>query len=1633
MAKQRPVNTSSTETRTYDKDLNKDIKDYHLPPNSWTHARNAINNSNSGDIGDIGNEPSNLACGQAPYTIIGTIHLEADRWAIFSTNGTSSEIGLYVEGECNYSRIVNADCLNFSKAHLIIGVSRELFDCTFQLYWDDGLNPSRSMNITNVPWIQDCQIVNDCNICTDTTDLDCDKILLAPLITTPCFTVQQGASGGSLFNGSYYVVAAYTVNQQKIGDYSVPSNIQALFTHRNVGGSLDIIVDQMDQDFEEFELVIVSVINQQTSARRVGIYSTRQNRISIDLIDNSWPSVDIGLIPLRTPIVDKSDAMYDIGKYLLRVGPTDKFDFNYQPLANQISTKWVAVQYPANYYRKGGNVTSYMRDEVYPFFIRFRYNTGDVTASFHIPGRAANATDFDILATADAAIEINDGIPAYRWRVQNTATAAPAAGTLPDGGQIIAEGDMGYWESSELYDDDKPEIWNANLPGFPQFDLCGKPIRHHRFPDNATDASGNKLTNHFAPGGNAIRLMGVQFSNIQPPVDNNNVVIPGIVGYEILRGSREGNKTVVAKGIINNMYEYDIQGGITNRQGLYPNYPYNDLGRRGGVVVGDPFISTQQTGFNSIGCDVTPSPIPNYYNKIYSRNHFTFHSPDTQFRNPFLSAKELKIYGEFTGTAEGGFIPVDKHPKHKAVTDLSFVVALIAGIGYGMIARNGQRTTTLTGPRYTNLGGSGIFAGPAGSGNWAQPGFAGLPTAAVVGNPAVNGIYGATNATETAWYGVGGAALLGALSPAGLTNNGYYTALNTTFNPSGLTTGAIGKERQYTQQMGPAYETHPVLRALQALPTFSYYFGEGFETTLRVIKALSPYREYALQYQSHCLYSQLLSPQVDNNRRSIEEAIYLEPQLQDMGTSFRINNVYRGRAVALQTDSNPLRPVADPVTEDNTRQTVGTASSAGLGPTHADPQVPFNTTSSCHYTALKQRIQNQYGQIENITQVPVSKCVAEIGNGTSEIIFGGDIYIGRFTEKNTLHYFYDWLFDQPDGSVMNYDQKKMIPNPVYWMDTDEFDLNEFTNSVLTNILNPASWVFPSDKQVLDRANCSTGLFVIKEAFFYLFNSGVRDFFVESEVNVDLRDWEDDDSERHYDPYGFTDLRSLFYPSVIKSGNFFKYDYSLSISRLFNNFISWGNTHKRNYDPTVAEQCYKYRQNRVLYSLPQQEENEKDYYRIFLPNNYKDFLSRLVAVKTINKSGAMFLFENESPIQFVGVDQFETDAGTKITIGDGGLFNQPQQNLLNSDRPYEYGSCQNRLSVLNTPVGIVWMSQNQGKIFLVQNGIGEISMQDMNWWFARYLPYQLLKQFPNFELTDNPVIGISCQSIYDNENKIIYFCKRDFVLRSDLVDTVTYVNEDNFLVNGILQIKLGDPRYFQDASWTISYDPKTKGWLSYHDWHPNLLMPGKKTFMSILDNGIWVHNTRCDSYCNFYGVDYPFEVEYTINTGQNVNVLRNVWYQMMAFRYADNCYDRYHVLDFNFDDAVVHNSEQCSGILRLNLQPKNDAFGILDYPIIGATFIDILYSKEEQKYRFNQFWDITDDRGEFSTAQRMIWNTEPNGYIRNLNPINLNYSKNQFERKKFRHVENKVLLRRRVSGQYKMILILTNNNNLNSPR
>jgi len=281
-----------------------------------------------------------------------------------------------------------------------------------------------------------------------------------------------------------------------------------------------------------------------------------------------------------------------------------------------------------------------------------------------------------------------------------------------------------------------------------------------------------------------------------------------------------------------------------------------------------------------------------------------------------------------------------------------------------------------------------------------------------------------------------------------------------------------------------------------------------------------------------------------------------------------------------------------------------------------------------------------------------------------------------------------------------------------------------------------------------------------------------------------------------------------------------------------------------------------------------------------------------------------------------------------------------------------------------------------------------------------------------------------------------------------------LQEEPNIIESISPISLDDPKYFDKIEWTISYDPKSKMWLSFHDWHPSLLIPSQSHFFTIKDKSFWKHNERFDSFTNYYNVndtdltkDYGWEIEYNIVTPNEITTLRSVEYYMEAYKYYNNGKDMFHILDENFDRAIIYNSEQVSPLLNLKIKNKNNPLEQLSYPIAGPINTIILASKEENKYRFNTFYDITKDRQEFLTSAPTIpgfmipgsgalvpmFITAVDGYHKTINPAYVDVLKKPLEHKKFRHFGNKIVLKKTTSGDKKMLLKLVNSKMLNSPK
>ena len=1052
-------NTTQIVTHSFSKGMNKDADPSFVGEGMWTHARNVVNNTEEGNLGSLSNEQSNLLCATAGLTmppqvvkkyIIGAVLLFSDKWIVFTAGHNSkgqpvsSEIGLLETNNCRYRPIVQDKCLGFDKRYLISGSAREKEDCTWQVYWADGLNPDRYLNVgdpknwpdgnyywvgqsdinyysdgvnkilwPDVSWKEKTATINSCEFVSFINALNCDAIRLARLMETPCLKLSLGNQGGTLRNGTYFALIAYSIKGQRVTDYFSQSNYQFVWAPLNNQGSLILDVSADSKNFDEFILVVVQAINQGTVAKQIGIYSTRTTTIALDQIKEDLVSVPLEQLPIQTPIIEKSNQITEVNGYLLRVGPTSKFDFNYQPLANLIKTKWASVEYPADYYVKGGNKTSYLRDENYTFYIRWVYNTGDKSASYHIPGRAPrtfnNQFETDTSFNNNA-LTTDDKV----FEVFNTATLDSIPSTLNtltnDGGTVIAVGDMGYAESTEKYPDDRPDIWNAsyqcwtgvfNQPSN-DYDLCGKNIRLHKFPENCLDTSNDKLVNHYKPSIGIqpselkIRLMGVYFEDIIYPKDNDGNDIPGIIGYEILRGSREGNKSIIAKGMLNNFRTYQIQGQVQNPSapniGLYANYPFNTIngfyntgtGNQHNRPFMDPYIRIPDTDDGTKYADkVLDQKVP--------LDIVSFHSPDTMFRTPFLSTTELKLYGYLRGVSNQRFIEPNKHPQFKLISDLILYPVFLAGMLEAILSLRGR--FTINGPNYTSPGyasdatGATIYPAALISANLAQQVYTTIP----LGSPLL--LPGGYNAAIRRYFSTGGA-LTDAITSAFTGTTPNLTAINAQLNAAMATSVATGgasvSGTSYNLTM-PDFAYLGPLGIAQAANQLLYYFSEGANAALEIIKALTPYEQYALQMIAHGFYSDFRTPDPSKLFRfDIEDSTYLRDNILQLPfyeaynnsfKSYSINNLKRSDSVVLRTKAGPnyIGPYPDNVIGpnyilessryvDQSLTTLGYLEQKGIvnpitltpsngssltKPTFENPEQEWRSPIASHYAAIK--------------------------------------------------------------------------------------------------------------------------------------------------------------------------------------------------------------------------------------------------------------------------------------------------------------------------------------------------------------------------------------------------------------------------------------------------------------------------------------------------------------------------------------------------------------------------------------------------------------------------------------------------------------------------------------------------------
>jgi len=1465
---------------------------------------------------------------------------------------------------CKYETIVSAPCLNFSLEHPVWFKHKNL-TCDTYLYFVSKNNPPRRISLSIPEGVDACgrpQIF-----------LDCDEIDIFPKTCHPEIQPTIIDGGGQLRAGSYRFTLAYTDKDgNELTDYFDLTSEVPIFereitvdTDYITSKSISMNITHHTDVFDYFNLAVQQTVNTVSTYYLVGTYRVTGPQ-TFTYSGNNREEYSAIRILNRTPRYESAGIIEDSDDILFLAELEGDIDYNIQPLANRIELFWETIEMPADIdkfnYHNGiivSDFRGYMRDEVYGFGIKFKLKNGKYTKVYHIPGRPATTTD-RLLLTPGAdnpdvfSQETNCGPaePVPTWKVYNTASVFNTPKRCNSVNDLKEkefsceirqdkQGQFGYWESTLKYPCNT-DIWGD--PKTDPFGLADTPIRFHKFPDCAI----THIHNDYNPQGNIggrqnIYPIGVRpniqalnnlinsFGIYNPKTGKKDIVLKDIIcGFELVRTSRFGNKSVIAKGLAYDMAKAEDKSnpGLV-RTYYYANYPYNDidLGNKG-----DYFLSNTDKIYSYP--DVSNKDEEEYRQKPFLNSEFTrftFHSPDTHFQFPQLGT-EVKYEAVETGTWQGRFIPVQEHPRYKFLTKFDYYLCSAIGTALSIETTQGSENdvTPSVSPSITFKDKSETTI------NFAQA-LANIELMRDIIERSIPNYNYAYTYQSKAEYTFAKFPSKGNIRRP--LDSAVYLSPNNQYVPN-----ADGTSEQVNnfQRESSVY--------LKAKSRFDYSFFAGNVDNSR--NTLGSWKDTT--GDEWCA-----SPETARYGGVVAHYFSVKKTIPDQyGNIANITYVNTGDFYEIGYDQ------------------YGTASVVcKFYPT-------FGGDIFINRFALKRKmpffIQNMVGRPDGINfdyqLVPnILYPTYYIGTSPDDLSFKDVFGNGAGIELIT-----GFLALIANSLVPN------VPPNTSWL-KKTLDaiaitgLSVGTVTLITNILSAyiaknnldCDSTFFADglslQDLLDifdkNKNTQTTPFYQKGKF-YLSAYGIPVFFAESEVNVDMRHGRNFDEENFY-PNAGNDLIEFGdwlqeYRVPIKFDNYYSYNATYS-KQNFENYNQPYNSFKPD------EICSSSFPNRVIYSDASNQEENKDSWLIYRTNNYYDFPKtngKLIALNQVENNKMLARFENTTQAYNARII-IDSTYPTQLELGTGNMFSTKPIDYVRADLGY-VGS--QHKAYISCKYGSFWTDAKRGFIYQLSgsSGFDEITKENFN-WFKRNLPFRILEDFPTFPI-DNSFKDVGIAMVWDERFERVFFTKRDYKLLeyySTGLGKGEVVYKDGIFTHLDTIISIEDPNFFENKSWTIAYSPITKGWISFYSFRPNYYVGLTDHFQSgdkfEFNSRLWNHILSPLRYQTYYNKLEPYIIEYNVDTLPQVSTINSV----TLFQDIQKFYNKtdYYSLGsanntnkVNFTKAFLYNKEQCSGMLYLVPENPKDLSQRTKYPRVESDHIEVLYSHREQKFTFNNFWD-----------------------------------------------------------------------------
>jgi uncharacterized protein (TIGR02145 family) len=1452
--------------------LNMDQSVNQIPKGSLTYALNANMENFDASSVNYQNEPGNEFCLQFPsdYILIGRHFIqEKNKHIFFITNPLTkdSQIGYMDNNDCIYHTFISAPCLNFDINYPILKVVHKITNCTTEIYWTDGLNPRRylDLNPETIPYILAADS-DECNL-KFTNEVDCNQLKLQPNFNIPNIDVFDVVSGGNLTAGTVQFAIQYAdaAGNPYTSYYSVTNPTPIADTQLttpnfdyNVGKSVILLISNLDAtgQFQYYNLAVIKTVNAISSVELVGTYFINNPTEKLTYTGQNVTNIRLAISDIfeKQPYYDIANDVTSVQDILVWSDLTTISKVNYQSIANKINLQWETWRIPAteNYSDElnATNLRGYLRDEVYALEICFLLTNGRQTDGFHIPGREkdSNESYIDVPTTNNDFIGNpeyynSDGTIGYSpyWKIYNTASViskSPGYVAKNSYKGPYEYGKFAYWESEDLYPCVE-KIWG---------DLAGKPIRHHKFPDVLVSPIFEEKIfsgiNSMEMGTTAVFPLGIRIDvkQVADIINSSSLTTEQkneIVGFKILRGDRGTNKSIVAKGILRNVGEYQRE----EQEFYFPNYPYNDLNE-------DPFLTKYNNAFPCLSWLVmvfrTGSTI-SYANCERASQNTEELLCDPQSENfingaqvyEFCAAtKPTVVSGQLANVCPGDF-------------DIIRVPWYTTNFGYWAVSStpftsNNTDTqpqrTWIPGAENANFqGGNTYFLVKIGQKVFVEDSneeaFSQeiMPFDVLPPNKLPDFIINSQDPYNSN-YRASGLFTRGRRTslPCGSDQTFILTSNNKTkyrqvFNSPETSFGQpflgnvlklenviYGQGRDHFVQVRNNAKYRLLSKEAQEDALDSSFDIAPNDITAR-FTAYQAYltiyvngitrKNYAYSYNSIADYN--YKADIDNNlgikQREVDIATYLIPGVQNVGDDKNINNFQRESSVFIKTIEN--REVKDssipvtalefpsqvpdmispstgnPIVVDKSRTTISLSNRCNT----PAKENPIQVVS--YYASLKNVIPNQWGQIYTYKTIDTGfQRINFKNNPEISTIFGGDTFISRFAFKTKLPFFIDNRVNAPDDSDIFYDEIGNVAYPKYWHSARSI-LEDYNSAPpMKNIISYKAHNFdcPNDpSKIIGQTGVAGTYRTYYDGYFYLFAYGIPNFYCETSYNVDLRQ-AFNNKEGDFWPHVSTGIPDDWVQeSYVSIANDNTYTYNTTFSKQ-----NTENTFTHLPDDFKDDVCLTNYPFRAIYSELQNQnaDNRINNWLVYKPLSFFDFpqnYGRLISLDGIQNKAVLARFENKS-LLYNNLLTVDTSNPQAAYFGNPSLFKgAPPIDFAETDLGY-VGS-QNKF-LLKIPQGQITVDAKRGQVFLIEGTqAADLSAfgSGMNRFFTDHLAFEILRYFPEVP-TDNNFTGVGLHGVYDSKFDRVIITKLDYIpidpdVKYDAdkneyyIETVTYID------------------------------------------------------------------------------------------------------------------------------------------------------------------------------------------------------------------------------------------------------------------